>query len=125
MSHFGGSSKGSLSGKMSENSAKSGVMQGSLSLTLRLPEGESSAKNISVLSSDARVSSSARDMMLTMSGDMMVVQGFLGMFGDAWDGVGTGLGKQISWVCQLIKGFHFSSQGLPRIMSLLGSEVTW
>src|SRR3954451_8308781 len=89
MSHFGGSPRGSSSGKMSANSVSRGAMRGSLSLTKRLPEGESSARNISLSSWGARDSSSAREITLTLVGVVTISWGFVGVVGVLWgfDGV--------------------------------------
>src|SRR3954453_18863188 len=68
-SHFEGSSRGSSLGKTSANSRSRGAIQGSLSLTNKLLEGESSARKISLSSWGARVSSSAREIKLTVRGE--------------------------------------------------------
>src|SRR3954469_4562280 len=86
MSCFGGSPRGSSSGKMSANSLSRGAMRGSLSLTKRLPAEESSARNISLSSWGARDSSSVREITLTLVGVAMVSWGFGGA-GEVWEEV--------------------------------------
>src|SRR3954452_11458187 len=88
MSHFGGSPRGSSSGKTSANSVSRGTMRGSLSLTKRLPEGESSARNISVSSWLARVLSSAREIMLTANGGATRLHGLVVSFGVSMGALG-------------------------------------
>src|SRR3954462_2230562 len=86
MLRFGGSPRGSSSGKTSANSVSRGAMRGSLSLTKRSPAGESSARNISFSSWGARDSSLAREIMLTLVGVFGVLWGFNGA-GEVWEEV--------------------------------------
>src|SRR5690348_4683134 len=103
MSRFGGSSMGNSSGKTSANSLRSGATRGSLSLTKMSPEGESSARNISESSWVASVSSSVREMILTVIGEASEVRGFIGVFeevegvGNVWEGSRFGPGKN-TWL---------------------------
>src|SRR3954451_22132793 len=108
MSRFGGSPRGSSSGKTLANLVSRGAMRGSLSLTKRSPEGESSARNISLSSRGARISNSAREMMLTPRGKAARVRGSLvgcGVSSGVLGSTGVCSGKWSSRVRQLIEGF--------------------